>query len=140
MVRIQSTDGAASPRRQQFAYSLYSGFIAGDDPLTPVVGLPDSTETAGDGESEDIIVTGRRPRDPALDEGGGGDLGPATGGGGPGDGGSTGGETGNDCRDRNALQAAGEIKAEPDDSDKEHGSVIYKGADGAIRHSPPSRD
>jgi hypothetical protein len=118
-----------------FAYSLYSDLTPSDDLLTPVVGLPDSTETAGDGESEDILITGRRPRDPALDEGGGAEVGPATGGGGAGDGG--GGETGNDCRDRNALQAAAEIKAEPDDSDKEHGSLVYKGADGAIRHSPP---
>lgn len=119
------------------AYSLYSDFALSNDVLTPVVGLPDSAETAGEGESEDIVITGRRPRDPNLDTGGGGDTGTATGGGGSGDGGSGGGEIGNDCRDRNALQAAGEIKAEPDDSDKEHGSVVYKGADGVVRHSPP---
>lgn len=42
-----------------------------------------------------------------------------------------------DCRDRNALAATEEIKAHPDDGSREHGSVVYRGADGAVHHSPP---
>ncbi len=126
------------------------GITLSDDVLTPTVGPPEANETEdSERDGEDIVITGRRISDPGTGggtaTGGGGSSGGGgivTGGGGSGEGGDGGGTSGgepggNDCRDRNALAAALEIKAEPDDSTKEHGSIVYKAADGTVRHSPP---
>lgn len=126
------------------------GITSSNDVLTPTVGPPEANETEdSERDGEDIVITGRRISDPGTGGGTATGGGGSSGGGGivTGGGGSTGGEDGggtgggepggNDCRDRNALAAALEIKAEPDDSTKEHGSIVYKAGDGSVRHSPP---
>ncbi|HKR25474.1 MAG TPA: hypothetical protein VJS15_09465, partial [Allosphingosinicella sp.] len=96
-------------------------------------------------EEEEIVVKGSKPN--SVDEGGDGNMGGPGGGfypGGP-EGpsvGEGGGETlseqqQNDCRDRNALTAEGQIEDMPDNGSKEYGSVIYRDASGAVRHSAP---
>lgn len=62
------------------------------------------------------------PEGPGVGEGGGETLGE---------------QQQNDCRDRNALQAKDEINAHPDDGSREHASVVYRDANGSVRHSPP---
>ena len=111
----------------------------GSEPLTTASteGDPDGDDD-GDGipnkddPDSEVEVIGRRPRvyDPNIgDDTGGGDSG--------------GGGTfephqhPNDCRDRNASAGRDKINDQPDALGKEHASVVYRGADGAVHHSPP---
>lgn len=97
----------------------------------------------GDGEEDaPITVTGRRN----VSEGSDGDIGGNYGAGFyPGTGGIDGEMSGgssvtdpqepNDCRDRKAIEAQTLINGEPDDQTREHGAVIYRGADGRVQVS-----
>jgi len=80
-----------------------------------------------------VTVTGNPPDwwDPSLPN----DPNPDGGGGGGGSGDDP-GEAGQDCRDRHAIAAKNEINDHPDDGRKEHGSIIYRDANGAVQRSP----
>lgn len=106
-----------------------------DDPLTST----ESTSTEDEYDGGEIIVTGTRPK--TYDPGTGGD--PGTGTPGDGDTGGTGGGSGepppeeNDCPDREAMEAADEIKKDNyEDYYSESTSIIYKASDGSIQHTP----
>ena len=91
-------------------------------------------------EEEVIVVIGKRPR--AADEydpGTGGDPGTGTSGGGenPVGGGTRGSETEQECADREAMEAANELKNdEYEDVKSESTSLIYVASDGSIQHTP----
>jgi hypothetical protein len=92
-------------------------------------------------EEQEIVVTGTRPKTPkAFDPGNGQYEGGGTGGSGMSGEGGTGESTGEpvlDCADRNALEAKDEIKSHSDDQRREHGSFVYRGADGKVHHTSP---
>jgi hypothetical protein len=100
---------------------------------------PAEGEGEGADEEEEIVVNGVRPQTPDGSGGGGATTGSGNGEGqegnseGSGDNGA--GDQGNDCRDRKALEAKTLINGEPDDGYKEHGIVLYRGADGSVQKS-----
>lgn len=115
-------------------------FVDGDGGLTtPSHSLGDgSGDSDGDGvpDNHEVTVTGRRkvidlPPDMPGDPGG-----IPGGGGGSGGGGVPQPPDGNDCRDRNALDATDAINAERDEDRYEHGSLVYRGADGQVHRTP----
>lgn len=111
-----------------------SSGLEGSGPLRPL--KPDELLLIAGGNGSEFTVWGPDPWDywdPSLPNDPDPDGGWGGGGGNPPDP----PDDSQDCRDRNALSATEEIKAHPDDGSREHGSVVYRGADGAVHHSPP---